>query len=106
MSAAAERRRGAELPPQWGRLERVAQEAAAALSAWRRRALEAEEEVVRLRRSLEELATARSAQPIPDLRDEVRRLRAENAALHSRMIQARKRVAALMKRLVTLGIEP
>jgi hypothetical protein len=44
-------------------------------------------------------------EPGLDLREEVRRLRAENTALQSRMLQARKRVAALMKRLSALGIE-
>lgn len=105
MSDAGERRARAELPASWERLDHAAQEAASSLGFWRRRALEAEEEVGRLRRSLEELASGR-AEPSDGFREEVRRLRAENAALHSRMVQARKRVASLMKRLVTLGIEP
>lgn len=89
----------------WERLERSAREASAALSAWKRRAHDAEDEVMRLRTVLEAHASER-LEPGSDLREEVRRLRAENAALQSRMLQARKRVAALMKRLVTIGIEP
>jgi predicted nuclease with TOPRIM domain len=104
MSVAADPPGRAELPPGWARLERVAEDAAMAVSFWKRRALEAEEEVLRLRRSLEELA---ATQEQPDsLEEEVRRLRAENAALQSRMLQARKRVGGLMKRLSTLELEP
>jgi hypothetical protein len=102
MSDAAERRRR-EIAL-WDRLERSAHEAATALSLWQRRAREAEEEVIRLRLALEEHASGR-VEPGLDLREEVRRLRAENTALHSRMLQARKRVAALMKRLSALGID-
>jgi sugar phosphate isomerase/epimerase len=89
----------------WERTERAAHEAAAALTFWRRRAREAEEEVIRLRLALEEHASGR-VESGADLEEEVRRLRAENVALRSRMQQAKKRVAALMKRLVTIGIEP
>lgn len=103
MSIAADRTARAELPRQWERLERLAEEAAVAVTYWRRRSHEAEEEVVRLRRALEDLAsqTQRSSGPV----DEVLRLRAENAALRSRMLQGRKRVQALLKRLSTLGLE-
>lgn len=104
MSFAAERAGGPELPRQWERLERVAEEVAVTVGTWRRRALEAEEEVTRLRHALEELAAERE-QP-GDLEEELRRLRAENAALHSRMLQGRKRVTALLRRLASLGIEP
>jgi hypothetical protein len=103
MSDAAERRR--REVALWDRLERSAHEATAALTLWKRRAREAEEEVIRLRLALEDHATGRM-EPGLDLRDEVRRLRAENTALHSRMLQARKRVASLMKRLSALGIDP
>jgi len=89
----------------WERAERLAHEAAAALTFWRRRAREAEDEVLRLRMALEEHASGRM-EAGGDMRDEVRRLRAENAALQSRMLQARKRLAVLMKRLVALGIDP
>ena len=41
-----------------------------------------------------------------DDRREVVRLRAENTALQSRMLQARKRVGALLKRLAALELEP
>jgi predicted nucleic acid-binding Zn-ribbon protein len=102
MSDAAERRR--REVALWDRLERSAHEATAAIGFWKRRAREAEEEVIRLRLALEEHASGR-VEPGEDLRDEVRRLRAQNAALESRMLQARKRVAALMKRLAALGVD-
>ncbi len=101
-----------ELPPAWGRLEDAAREAAASLVAWRRRALEAEDEATRLHRALEDLARAREpsgdgasaehAEGIGALQEEIRRLRAENVALRSRMAQARRRVATLLKRLTML----
>ena len=94
-----------ELPKQWERLERLAEEAAVVVGFWRRRALEAEEEITRLRRALEEVAAI--GQGVPgDLREEVRRVRAENAALRSRLLEARARVQSMLKRLVALGIEP
>ena len=103
MSTVAEQPTRPDLLPSFGRLEKVAEEAALALSYWRRRALEAEAEVERLRQSLEGLATGRDA---PDsVEEEVGRLRAENAALRSRMLQARTRVNTLLKRLIALGIE-
>jgi predicted nucleic acid-binding Zn-ribbon protein len=104
VSGAADGGRRVEVSRSWPRLERASREAASALTAWRRRALEAEDEVARLRRSLEELASG-TDEGASDHREELRRLRAENTALHSRMQQARKRVAGLMKRLMTLGIE-
>lgn len=104
MSVAAEGVGRAELPPEWERLERVAERAASEVVFWRRRTAEAEEEVARLRRTLEELAASREGSG--DDRREIVRLRAENTALHSRMLQARKRVAALLKRLSALGLEP
>ncbi len=104
MSIAAERGRRPELPPGWERLERAAEDAAVAVAVWRHRAADAEEEVVRLRRALEDLASNRSRPD--DLGEELRRLRAENAALQSRMLEARKRVGALMRRLASLEVEP
>jgi hypothetical protein len=108
VSFAGERAPRTELPRQWERLERLVEEAAVGLGYWRRRALESEDEVARLRRlreALEELASA--AQPVPgDLKAEVRRVRAENAALHSRLAEARARVETVLKRLVALGVEP
>lgn len=71
---------------------------------WKRRALESEEEVARLRRALEDVAGGGAV--AGDATDEVLRLRAENAALQSRMLQARKRVDALLRRLDTLEVEP
>ncbi|MBW3629118.1 MAG: hypothetical protein KY464_07450 [Gemmatimonadetes bacterium] len=104
MSLAGERV-GRELPRQWDRLERLVSETAEGIGYWRRRALEAEDEVARLREALEEVASA--AQPLPgDPRAEVRRVRAENAALQSRLAEARARVQSVLKRLVALGIEP
>jgi predicted nucleic acid-binding Zn-ribbon protein len=73
------------------------------VASWKRRALEAEDEVARLRRSLDELA--RDETVAGDAHEAVRRLRAENAALHSRVAQARKRMTALLKRLETLGLD-
>jgi hypothetical protein len=99
MSIAAEPTPRPELPAPWERLERVAEEVALSAAYWRRRSQEAEEEVVRLRHSLEGLAAAEGSE------DEIRRLRAENAALRSRMQQARTRVKVLLKRLGALGIE-
>lgn len=94
-----------ELPRQWERLERLAEEAAVVVGFWRRRALEAEEEITRLRRALEEVAAMDQLGP-GDLREEVRRVRAENAALQSRLLEARARVQSVLKRLIALGIEP
>lgn len=91
------------LPTDWVRLERAAEEAAVALGRWTRRARESEEEVERLRQSLEDLA-AEGAKP-DDLEEEVKRLQAENAALKSRMTQARKRITGLMQRLAALEVE-
>lgn len=91
------------MPGEWDRLERAAEEAAVSLARWRRRSAETEEEVRRLRHSLEELA-AKQAEP-DDLEEELKRLRAENAALQSRMLQARKRITGLMQRLAALDME-
>ncbi len=106
MSVAAEHRTQPELPASWDRLERAAREAAAGLAAWRRRALDAEEEVARLRRALEELASHgrnhSMISPAGEAAEELRRLRAENLALRTRMAQARRRVASLLKRIAAL----
>jgi hypothetical protein len=105
MSFAGERVPRTELPRQWERLERLVEESAEGIRYWRRRALEAEDEVVRLREALEEVASA--AEPMEgDLKAEVRRARAENAALQSRLAEARGRVQSVLKRLVALGVEP
>ena len=37
---------------------------------------------------------------------ELRRARAENAALQSRLVEARGRVQSIRKRLLALGVEP
>lgn len=101
MSAAADASREPELPPEWERVERVAREVGAALTGWRSRALEAEAEVARLRRALDELA-ADPGEGGAGTAGQVRRLRAENAALRSRMGEARERVRGLLSRLGTL----
>jgi predicted RNase H-like nuclease (RuvC/YqgF family) len=103
MSTAAEPGKGVSLPTSWARLERAAEETAVAVAFWRRRAHEAEEEVSRLRRAFEELAAERDRPQDLDL--EVRRLRAENTALQSRMLQARKRVAALLRQVSVLEVD-
>jgi predicted nucleic acid-binding Zn-ribbon protein len=99
-------RKGTEnFPAEWARLDRATHEAVSLLGRLVQRAREAEAEVERLRQSLEALAGERSASS-GDTVQEVRRLRAENAALHSRMLQARKRISALMQRLAALDVEP
>lgn len=101
MSAAAEVPREPELPQEWERAERVAREVGAALTSWRSRALEAEAEVARLRRALDELA-ADPGEGGAGTAGQVKRLRAENAALRSRMGEAHERVRGLLARLGTL----
>ena len=105
MSIGAERKRPVELSGPWDRLERVAEESAVAVAFWRRRALEAEEEIGRLRRALEEVSAGERERP-DDVLEALRRSRAENAALRSRLLQARKRVQMVLRRLVATGIEP
>ena len=85
---------------EWARLERAVENATLSLGRWSRLARESEEEVVRLRRSLEELAAQRS--DAPDVAAELKRLKAENALLRSRMLQAQKRISGLMQRLAAL----
>ena len=104
MSVDAERERLPEPPSQWERLERTVEDAVVAVTIWKRRALDAETEVLRLRRALEAVASHRGE--LQDPGEELRRLRAENVALQSRMLEARKRVASLMRRLIALGVEP
>jgi predicted RNase H-like nuclease (RuvC/YqgF family) len=99
-------RRGTEnFPPEWARLERATEEASSLLGRWVQRARAAEEEVERLRRALDELGQGHVA-PSEGVTQEIRRLKAENAALRSRMQQARKRMQGLMQRLSSLGVEP
>lgn len=104
MSVDADATARAELPPEWARLERIAEAAAAEVVFWRRRAAEAEDEIARLRRTLEELAQTRQGDSGSDTQ-EIVRLRAENTALQSRMLQARKRVGVLLKRLSALELD-
>lgn len=99
-------RRGTEnFPQEWGRLERAAEDAGGLLERLVRRAHAAEEEVQRLRQSLEEVAEGRAITS-DDTAQQVRQLKAENAALRSRLLQARKHVSGLMQRLAALEIEP
>jgi predicted nuclease with TOPRIM domain len=104
VSSAGKGSHGGQLPASLGRLERAARDAAVVVASWKRRALEAEDEVTRLRHTLEELASGGGMSD--DAKEEVRRLRAENSALQSRVVQARKRAVALLKRLDTLGLIP
>jgi predicted nuclease with TOPRIM domain len=104
VSSAGKGSNGGPIPASLDRLERAARDASIVVASWKRRALEAEDEVTRLRQSLEELASGGGMSE--DTREEVRRLRAENSALHSRVVQARKRAVALLKRLDTLGLMP
>ena len=98
-------RRGTEnFPPEWSRLEQAAEDAGGLLERLVRRAHAAEEEVQRLRRSLEEVAEGRAI-ATEDSAQQIRQLKAENAALRSRLQQARKHVSGLMQRLATLEID-
>lgn len=96
MSAAAES--PAEAAPDWTRLERAVEAAVAAVATWRARALEAEGETGRLRKALEASLADENAQELGG----TQRLRAENAVLHSRMEEARRRMTALAERLRVL----
>jgi phosphoglycolate phosphatase-like HAD superfamily hydrolase len=107
VSGAADRP-GAPLPPAWERLEHGADEAIAALEAWRARAEQAEAEVTRLRGALEN-AIRDIAADVPDpreARDQLRRLRAENAALRSRIAQANRRLRVMLDWTDALEPEP
>lgn len=98
-----DRDESAVLPREWERLERSAEEASATLGQWIRRARNAETEVERLRHALEEGGDERGESG--DLAESLKQARAENAALESRMLQARKRVVRLMQRLSALEVD-
>lgn len=102
MSVADKGRTTPVLGAPWSRLERAAEDAAVVVASWRRRAMEAEEELARLRRTLDEMASSAEGD---ETGDELRRLRAQNAVLHSRVTQARNRIGALLKRMDTLGAD-
>ncbi len=107
MSIDAERDSRVALPKSWERLEKSVEESALSIAYWHRRAGEADGEVSRLRGSLEALASKRASEgAVAGEADELRRLRAENAALLSRIQQAHARVEMLLKRLVALGMQP
>ena len=97
MSAVADPTPPAPPPPQelpkLARLERRVGEAVAALTLWRNRARAAEQEAARLRAVLDELAGTEFA---PEPAAELKKLRAENAALKSRLTQAHRRVGLLL----------
>lgn len=93
-----------ELPAGWARLERASAEAAEALAHWHQRAVQAEQEVVQLREALESVGGP--AEQATDLSEQVRRLRAENAALRSRAAQAHRRVTLLLRWLGSLERAP
>jgi hypothetical protein len=104
VSAAVEPPVTADLPEGWERLERAVDEAVAAIEVWRARALEAEAEVVALRGALESAVGEPPAPADPkDARDQLRRLRAENAALRSRISQAHRRISGLLAWTDALG---
>lgn len=84
----------------WQRLQRATATAIAAAAEWRERALAAEAEIVRLRRVLEEVGSATADGGDPE--EERRRLRAENAVLLSRTMEARKRIRGVLDRLSVL----
>jgi hypothetical protein len=104
VSGAADAAAGPALPQAWDRLEAAARQAVLSLEAWRRRACDAEDEVVRLRQALEEAASEPVAPK--DARVQLRRLRAENAALRSRLGQAQRRVGALLEWTDVFGEDP
>jgi hypothetical protein len=85
----------------WERLDRAARAAAGALGEWRHRAMQAEAEVARLRTELEALS-ALGPLPSAEPADEMRRLRAENAVLTSKVDQARERIRRLLGTLSVL----
>ncbi len=89
---------GVAEPAARARLERAVAAAVAALEAWRGRALAAEREVTELREVLEQLRRGGSG-ATPD------RLAAENALLHSRLGEARRRLRALLSRIGELEVE-
>lgn len=104
MSGAVDQGSSAESPPGWERLDAAAELALLALESWQARVREAEAEVVQLRDALE---AAIDAGPVEaDAREQMRRLRAENAALRSRMSQAQRRISALLGWTDALAEEP
>jgi predicted RNase H-like nuclease (RuvC/YqgF family) len=94
VSDAAEEEPVAPVPPALDRLGAVVEDALVALESWRRRAEQAESEVTRLREALE-AAAADVPAPV-DAARQIRRLRAENTALRTRMAQAQRRIEALL----------
>ena len=93
-----------DLPPGWERLGDAVDETLGALAQWRRRALDAEGEVARLREAMNDLLKG-SADGDGASVEEVQRLRAENALYLSRIMEARKRVSALLERVAALEEE-
>ena len=94
---------GSRLPPEWSRLERAVEEAAAAVRRAGKGA-QPSEEVQGLNRTIEELRAECAG--MQQLRRQLDEVRHENAALRRRMQQARKRVGSLMQKLAALEREP
>jgi len=96
VSDVAEPTAPADPPAGWERLERAVEDVLRELDAWRGRAAQADAEVARLRSALEEAMAALPALAPGDARDQVRRLKAENAALRARVGQAHRRISAML----------
>lgn len=97
MSPAAEPP-AAGLHAQFGRLDSAVAQAAALLPQYKSRAVTAEAELHRLRHELESIAAGEGLEG----GDELKRLRAENSTLRTRLGEGRKRVRALLLRLQAL----
>lgn len=102
MSSAAER--SDDLPPEWAKLERVAEAAAAALVERDRQQRAAQATISELTATIDRLRAERSSSA--EVTSELEKLREDNSALRRRMVQARKRITGLMQRLSALNIEP
>lgn len=107
MASAAADHSAPDLPPGWNRLGNAVDQTLTSLAQWRRRALDAEGEVERLREAMNDLLKANPDRPEGDgaAVEEVQRLRAENALYLSRIMEARKRVSALLARVAALEEE-
>lgn len=102
MSNAAER--SDDLPPEWSRLERAAEAAAAALAERERQHRAAQATIEELTATIDRLRVERESSG--DILSELEKLREDNGMLRRRMVQARKRITGLMQRLSALNIEP
>lgn len=96
--------RSDDLPPEWARLERAAEAAAAALAERERQQRAAQATIDELTATIDRLRAERESSA--DAISEMEKLREDNGALRRRMVQARKRISGLMQRLSALNIEP